>query len=183
MFAIGGALVLSLLHISLQRSRRRRPATVPPSAVPDFLEPRPVILNESEKRDAEQPGDIAVFPLAFPLIAGPGGLLAAVLVMGQTLLILAVGSGKSGWGFDARCSINANRHPGTGARDKGKEAALMSTMRNPSLKPLRGIAATLPSFARFNLQLLKVDRLVTGEDKKIAALDEQRPFRSVLAII
>ena len=29
------------------------------------------------------PGDIAIFPLAFPVIAGPPGLTAIVLLMGQ----------------------------------------------------------------------------------------------------
>jgi small neutral amino acid transporter SnatA (MarC family) len=29
-------------------------------------------IKDGERRDAEKPGDIAVFPLAFPLIASPG---------------------------------------------------------------------------------------------------------------
>jgi multiple antibiotic resistance protein len=29
------------------------------------------------------PGDIAIFPLAFPVIAGPAGLTAVLLLMGQ----------------------------------------------------------------------------------------------------
>src|SRR5438045_2235032 len=33
---------------------------------------------------SEQPGDIAVFPIAFPLIAGPGSLSAVVLLMGRS---------------------------------------------------------------------------------------------------
>jgi multiple antibiotic resistance protein len=40
-------------------------------------------LTSAEKREALQPGDIAVFPLAFPLIAGPGSLAAAVLLSGR----------------------------------------------------------------------------------------------------
>ena len=56
-------------------------------------------ISEGEHREAQQPGDIAVFPLAFPLIAGPGSLSAVVLLMGRnhrladsmaTLLLLAV---------------------------------------------------------------------------------------------
>ena len=32
----------------------------------------------------EGAGDIGIFPLAFPVIAGPGSLAAVVLVMGRT---------------------------------------------------------------------------------------------------
>ena len=41
-------------------------------------------ISEGERHEAEQAGDIAVFPLAFPLIAGPGSLSAVVLLMGRT---------------------------------------------------------------------------------------------------
>jgi multiple antibiotic resistance protein len=41
-------------------------------------------ITEGEHREAQQPGDIAVFPLAFPLIAGPGSLSAIVLLMGRS---------------------------------------------------------------------------------------------------
>jgi multiple antibiotic resistance protein len=40
-------------------------------------------LTASERREALGPGDIAIFPLAFPVIAGPAGLTAVVLLMGQ----------------------------------------------------------------------------------------------------
>ena len=41
-------------------------------------------LTPGERREALAPGDIAVFPLAFPLIAGPATLTAVVLLMGRT---------------------------------------------------------------------------------------------------
>jgi hypothetical protein len=44
-----------------------------------------------ERRDAEKPGDIAVFPLAFPLIGNPGALSAVVLLTGRA----------EGWSEDA----------------------------------------------------------------------------------
>lgn len=40
-------------------------------------------LTPGEQLEALQPGDIAVFPLAFPLIAGPANLTAIVLLMGH----------------------------------------------------------------------------------------------------
>jgi len=40
-------------------------------------------LTAGETREAMSPGDIAIFPLAFPVIAGPAGLTAVVLLMGQ----------------------------------------------------------------------------------------------------
>ncbi|MBL8549027.1 MAG: MarC family protein [Hyphomonadaceae bacterium] len=40
-------------------------------------------INAAEQREALGPGDIAVFPIAFPLIAGPGALAAIVLLMGR----------------------------------------------------------------------------------------------------
>ena len=40
-------------------------------------------LTDLERREAMCPGDIAIFPLAFPVIAGPAGLTAVILLMGQ----------------------------------------------------------------------------------------------------
>jgi multiple antibiotic resistance protein len=48
-----------------------------------FSSPGLSSISEGERRDAQRPGDIAVFPLAFPLIAGPGSLSAIVLLMGR----------------------------------------------------------------------------------------------------
>jgi multiple antibiotic resistance protein len=85
LFALGGAFVLSLLHISLPAFRVAGGLLLFLQALTLTFSSRGLSsLKESEKRDAEQPGDIAVFPLAFPLIAGPGSLSAAVLVMGRT---------------------------------------------------------------------------------------------------
>jgi multiple antibiotic resistance protein len=56
-----------------------------------FSSPGLSSINEEERRDAEKPGDIAVFPLAFPLIASPGALSAVVLLTGRA----------EGWAEDA----------------------------------------------------------------------------------
>lgn len=49
-----------------------------------FSSPGLSSISEGERLDAEKPGDIAVFPLAFPLIASPGALSAAVLLTGRS---------------------------------------------------------------------------------------------------
>lgn len=84
LFALGGPEVLSLLHVSL-------PAFRVAGGLLLFLQSVTLTfggaglssINEGERLDAQQPGDIAVFPLAFPLIAGPGSLSAVVLLMAR----------------------------------------------------------------------------------------------------
>src|SRR5690349_24683916 len=44
-------------------------------------------INAAETREALKAADIAVFPLAFPVIAGPGALAAVVLLMGRTTVV------------------------------------------------------------------------------------------------
>lgn len=84
-FAIGGTFILSVLHVSM-------PAFQVAGGILLFLQSLTLTFGRSglssisdiEHREAEQPGDIAVFPLAFPLIAGPGSLSAIVLLMGRS---------------------------------------------------------------------------------------------------
>lgn len=83
-FALAGNLFLVLLHVSL-------PAFQIAGGILLFLQALTLTfsksglssISEGEHREAERPGDIAVFPLAFPVIAGPGSLSAVVLLMGR----------------------------------------------------------------------------------------------------
>ena len=83
-FALAGNLFLMLLHVSL-------PAFQIAGGILLFLQALTLTfsksglssLSEGEHREAERPRDIAVFPLAFPIIAGPGSLSAVVLLMGR----------------------------------------------------------------------------------------------------
>ncbi len=84
-FALGGNFLLPLLHVSI-------PAFQVAGGILLFLQALSLTfaksglssISEGEQREAEKPGDIAVFPLAFPLIAGPGSLSAIVLLMGRS---------------------------------------------------------------------------------------------------
>jgi multiple antibiotic resistance protein len=85
LFALAGNFVLSLLHVSLPAFRIAGGILLFLQALAlTFSSPGLSSINEGERRDAEKPGDIAVFPLAFPLIASPGALSAAVLLAGRT---------------------------------------------------------------------------------------------------
>lgn len=84
-FALGGNLLLDLLHVSMPAFRVAGGLLLFLQALAlTFGSPNGLSgISQKEQREAQQPGDIAVFPLAFPLIAGPGALTAVVLLMGQ----------------------------------------------------------------------------------------------------
>jgi multiple antibiotic resistance protein len=85
LFALCGGIVLSLLHVSLAAFRVAGGVLLFLQALTlSFSNPGLSSIDASETLDAQRPGDIAVFPLAFPLIAGPGSLAAVVLVIGRT---------------------------------------------------------------------------------------------------
>ena len=85
LFAVGGNVTLALLHVTLPAFRVAGGLLLFLQALSlTFSGPGLSSISEGERRDAEGAGDIAVFPLAFPLIAGPGALSAAVLLMGRT---------------------------------------------------------------------------------------------------
>jgi MarC family membrane protein len=84
LFAVGGDLVLSLLHVSLPAFRVAGGMLLFLQALTlTFSSPGLSSINEVERRDAEKPGDIAVFPLAFPSIPIPWALSAVVLLTGR----------------------------------------------------------------------------------------------------
>jgi multiple antibiotic resistance protein len=88
LFAFGGGPVLSALHVSLPAFRVAGGLLLFLQALTlSFASPGLSSISAGEQREAHDAPDIAVFPLAFPLIAGPGALSAVVLLMGQ----------KGGW--------------------------------------------------------------------------------------
>jgi multiple antibiotic resistance protein len=84
-FTLFGAPLLRALHVSMDAFRVAGGILLMLLSI-DLIFAHPTGLSSitpREEREAERPGDIAVFPLAFPLIAGPGGLTAAVLLMSR----------------------------------------------------------------------------------------------------
>ena len=76
LFALGGGAVLSLLRVSLPAFRVAGGVLLFLQALTlTFSNPGLSSINASETRDAQGAGDIAIFPLAFPVIAGPGSLV------------------------------------------------------------------------------------------------------------
>ena len=84
-FAIGGADFLRLLHVSI-------PAFEVAAGILLLLQSIELLfahpsglsaLTASEEKEARATGEIAVFPLAIPLIAGPASITATMLLMRQ----------------------------------------------------------------------------------------------------
>jgi small neutral amino acid transporter SnatA (MarC family) len=77
--------LLSTLHVSLEAFRFAGGVLLLLQAIQlIFGHPGGLsTLTAGERREALELGDIAIFPLAFPVIAGPAGLTAVVLLMGQ----------------------------------------------------------------------------------------------------
>ncbi|HEY2874454.1 MAG TPA: MarC family protein, partial [Reyranella sp.] len=84
-FALVGKGLLGLLHVTLPALRTAGGVLLFIEAIHLMFTAPPGMstLNKAEQEEASQPHDISVFPLAFPLIAGPGSLLAVVLLMSQ----------------------------------------------------------------------------------------------------
>lgn len=83
-FALCGNLLLGLLHVTLPAFQIAGGILLFLQALTlTFASPGLSSLSEGEHREAERPGDIAVLPLAFPMIAGPGSLSAVVLLMSR----------------------------------------------------------------------------------------------------
>ena len=74
-FALIGAPVLDYLQVSMPAFRIAGGLLLFLQALTlTFSSPGLASIDDRERRDAEAPGDIAVFPLAFPVSAGPGTL-------------------------------------------------------------------------------------------------------------
>ena len=83
-FAFGGSALLSVLNVSLPAFQVAGGILLFTQALSlMFASPGMSSIDEHEKAEAAQGRDLAVFPLAFPLFAGPGSFSATVLLMGR----------------------------------------------------------------------------------------------------
>ena len=83
-FALGGEWLLSALQVSLPAMRTAGGVLLFLEAIKlMFADPHLSSISDAERAEAAPPRDISVFPLAFPLIAGPGSLVAVLLLAGQ----------------------------------------------------------------------------------------------------
>ena len=85
LFAIGGIRVLQLLQVGLPAFRLAGGILLLMMAADLLLAHRSSLssITKGEEREAKSRSDIAVFPLAIPLIAGPGSMTAVVLLMSK----------------------------------------------------------------------------------------------------
>lgn len=92
-FALGGAWLLAALGITL-------PAFRIAGGILLFLLATEMVFarqsgirgpTASEEQEAEERNDVSIFPLAFPLLAGPGALTSIVLLMERAAPLAALG--------------------------------------------------------------------------------------------
>jgi MarC family membrane protein len=85
LFAFGGEYLFRLLGISISAFSIAGGALLFLLAIDMVLAKRTGLRSTTvvEDREAESKDDITVFPLAIPLIAGPGALTSILLLMGQ----------------------------------------------------------------------------------------------------
>jgi multiple antibiotic resistance protein len=102
LFALGGSALLGSLHVSLDAFRVAGGILLFRLAV-DMVLAQVERETEEEEAEARSRRDISVFPLAIPLIAGPGALTSAVILAGEArafpfglVLVLGIGAAVLG---------------------------------------------------------------------------------------
>ncbi len=83
-FAFGGSALLSVLNVSMPAFQVAGGILLFTQSLSlMFATPGMSSISEHEQAEATERRDLAVFPLAFPLFAGPGSFSATVLLMGR----------------------------------------------------------------------------------------------------
>jgi multiple antibiotic resistance protein len=82
-FALGGTALLGYLHVTLDAFRVAGGILLFLIAV-DMVSAQHKRETEDEEDEARERRDISVFPLAIPLIAGPGALASVLILVGES---------------------------------------------------------------------------------------------------
>jgi multiple antibiotic resistance protein len=92
-FALGGLELLSLIGVGLPAFRTAGGVLLLMTSAEMLLRRHTGLtsITAPEEMEAKQQPDIAIFPLAIPLTAGPGSMTAIVLLMGRAPTHLAQG--------------------------------------------------------------------------------------------
>jgi len=92
-FALGGLQLLSLIGVGLPAFRTAGGVLLLLTSAEMLLRSHTGLtsITPPEEMEAKQQPDIAIFPLAIPLTAGPGSMTAIVLLMGRSHAHLAEG--------------------------------------------------------------------------------------------
>src|SRR3569623_2504973 len=92
-FALGGIQLLSLIGVGLPAFRTAGGVLLLLPSAEMLLRSHTGLtsITPPEEMEAKQQPDIAIFPLAIPLTAGPGSMTAIVLLMGRSHTHLAEG--------------------------------------------------------------------------------------------
>ncbi len=90
-FALGGRSLLEVLGVGLPAFRAAGGILLLKMAADLLLAERTGLtsITPEEEREAERQPDVAVFPLAIPMIAGPGTITAVLLLMAKAKTIAA----------------------------------------------------------------------------------------------
>ncbi|MBV8801040.1 MAG: MarC family protein [Alphaproteobacteria bacterium] len=93
-FAIGGLELLSLIGVGLPAFRTAGGVLLLMTSAEMLLRRHTGLtsITPPEEMEAKQQHDIAIFPLAIPLTAGPGSMTAIVLLMGRAHTHIAEGT-------------------------------------------------------------------------------------------
>jgi multiple antibiotic resistance protein len=92
-FAFGGIRLLALIDVGLPAFRTAGGVLLLMVAADLLLAQHSAIssITSTEEREAKDQNDIAIFPLAIPLTAGPGSMTAIVLLMGKAHTVIDQG--------------------------------------------------------------------------------------------
>jgi multiple antibiotic resistance protein len=90
-FALGGRTMLQLLGVGLPAFRTAGGILLLKMAADLLLAHKSGLssITPEEESEAESHADVAVFPLAIPMIAGPGTITAVLLLMGKAKGVVA----------------------------------------------------------------------------------------------